>query len=85
VSVVGHDEQSPVGQPVDAAWKRRRAQDDLAPAVEIERDHFAPAPVREPQSTSVPPGLFSEDDTGQEGPQLWCIRHVSLSFDQERD
>ena len=65
------DEKAPVGQPVDAEWKGRHADDDVALALEIDGNDLLRAPVAEPETVIVPPWRLAERETGHQGLQFW--------------
>jgi hypothetical protein len=58
------DQQAPIGQPVDAEWERRYADDDLALTLEIDGDDLLRSPVREPETLIVPAWRLAEGDAG---------------------
>src|SRR5207244_1956222 len=60
------EEQAPVGQPVDAAGEGRRVQDDLAVALDVERDDLRRTPVGEPEAVLVPARLLAEHEACHE-------------------
>jgi len=50
-----NDEQTAIGQPINAEWQTKRGPDNnLAVAVEIDCDDLLGSPVREPKTVLVP-------------------------------
>ena len=71
------DEQAAVGQPVDGPAEAGRAlSDDLAVAVEIDRDDLLGAPVGEPQPAVVPTRRLDIGETAQQDDAVfeWVMR-----------
>ena len=59
------DEQTAIGQPIDAEWKTKRGPDyDLAVAIEIHGDDFLGSPVREPKTVLTPTWRFAHREPG---------------------
>ena len=73
----GDDEESPVGQPIDAQRKGPPRKDDFVVALEIDRQDLWHAPIREPKTVFVPTRLLAEHETGHQGLEL---RHGSALF-----
>ena len=76
----GHEEAA-VGQPVDGPPETGRAlSDDLAVAVQVDRDDLTRAPMREPQPALVPAGGFDIRETAQQDSRFMFIRrgHAGL-------
>jgi hypothetical protein len=61
-----HDEQPPVGQPVERERERGHAHDDLTVARLVDSDHLAGTPVREPEAAVVPTSRLTEHDIPQQ-------------------
>ena len=62
------DEQAAIRQPIDAERKtERRADYDLAVAIEIYCQDLLRAPVREPKPVLVPTRRFTHREAGQQG------------------
>src|SRR5262249_5780892 len=55
-------EHAAVREPIDATWKGRRLEDDLAVALEIDGDDLRRAPVGEPEPAFMPARLLAELD-----------------------
>src|SRR5437879_2303893 len=64
-----HEQQTPVRQPVDTAWKGRSLEHDFSVALQIDGDDLWLTPVREPQPVLVPTRLLAEHDAGHQ-----CLR-----------
>src|SRR5262249_57086204 len=57
-----NQEHAAIWEPVDAARKGRRLEDDLAVALEIDGDDLRRAPVGEPEPAFMPTRLLAELD-----------------------
>src|SRR5215472_11488107 len=74
-----HDEQAPIGQPVDAARKSWRLEFDLVVPLQVNSDDLRRAPVGEPQTVLVPARLLAEPDPVHEDLRLRQCRLLVLT------
>jgi hypothetical protein len=72
-----HDQQAPVGEPVDTAGKRRGVQDDIVVSLQVDGDHLTRPPVGKPEPALVPTRLFAELDPGHQDSRLGHRRLAS--------
>jgi predicted dithiol-disulfide oxidoreductase (DUF899 family) len=72
-----NQEHPPIGEPIDAARKGRRLEDDLAVPVEIHGDDLAGAPVGEPEPAGVPTRLLVTTTAPQQKSPSQCYRSDS--------